>query len=134
MAIRKYVVKLNHIESLVKIVNDADAEASVTIDLDVDLLKDNEHLVVGDTPEVGISALEWSVKDATGTIKITRNGVRTHTLFASRNLTNAYGADHDNATSDIVVAMTAGTLYIRLLKLRGFRPDFQPEQHGGEHG
>lgn len=131
MAIRKHIVKMNHIESLIKVVNDVDAEGTVTIDLDADLLKDNEHLVSGTTPRVAISAMEWSVKDSTGIIKIVRNGINTHTLFATRNITNAYGADHDGADSNIVITMTAGTLYIRLLKISGFRPDFQPEQNGG---
>lgn len=132
MAIRKYIVKMNHVEALIKIVNDAEPSDTVTIDLDVDLLKDNEYIEVGKTPKVTISALEWSTHTTTGLTTITRNAKVIQRLYATGGLTNAYGADHEELTSDIVVAMTGGTLYLRLLKLDAYRPDFQPEQHGGE--
>ena len=131
MAIRKQIVKMNHVEALVKVINDG-ASASVTLDLDVDLLKSNEFKTPGKTQKVAIAALEWSIATDTGNIQITRNSVLTHNLFANRDITMSYGADHEQSASDIVVTMTAGTLYIRLLKVDGYTPEFRPEQFGGE--
>lgn len=132
MAIRKYIVKMNHVEALVKVVNTSESELSTTIGLTSDLLKGNEFLTPGKTPKVAIGTLEWSVKDSSGKIRIVRNGVEIHHLHASRNITNSFGADHEQSGSNIVVNMTAGTLYIRLLKVDGYTPEFRPEQFGGE--
>jgi hypothetical protein len=138
MAIRKQIVKMNHVEAVVKVVNDG-VTASTTIDLDVDLLKSNEFKTPGKTQKVAIAALEWSVaqnnepiESTSGNIQITRNSVLTHNLYATRDITMSYGADHEQSASDITVTMTAGTLYMRLLKVDGYTPDFRPEQFGGE--
>lgn len=132
MAIRKYLIKNNHVEAVYKIVNDADIADSVTIDLDVDLLKSNEDLVAGKVPLVGISSLEWSVEDQAGEIFIKRNGVTIQRLHSSTNITNVFGADYENGTHDIVIEMSGGTLFMRLLKKEGYISKFKPEEHGGE--
>lgn len=126
MAVTKYIVKQNHIEAIVKIV--ADAAGSATIDLDVDLLKSNEELF-GGTPQVNIGAMEVSVQTGTE-MNITRGGTLILNYFEnSDGFEMPWTADPQNNTSDIVVTFTGkGTLYIRLLKLKGYRPLFRPEQ------
>lgn len=128
MAITKTVLKMNHIEALVKVVNDAAASGSATIDLDVDLLKANEELT-GETPTVNLGAIECSVAVGAETT-ITRNSVLINNMFENTQAFELpWGADSQQNTSDIVVAFTGkGTVYLRLLKLRGYRPLFRPEQ------
>jgi hypothetical protein len=132
MAIKKNLVKLNHIDSVVKILNDVETADTVTVTLQTDLLKSNETLTVGKSPKVAISSIEWSVNTSTGYIVIVRNGKVIQRLYGTGEMTNAFSADHEEEDSDIQVTMTGGTAYIRLLKVQGYTPTFQPEQHGGE--
>ena len=126
MAVTKYIVKQNHIEAIVKIV--ADAAGSATITLATDLLKSNEELA-GGTPTVNIGAMEVSVQTGTE-MTITRGGTLILNYFEnSDGFEMPWTADPQNNTSDIVVTFTGkGTLYIRLLKLKGYRSLFRPEQ------
>lgn len=126
MAVTKYIVKQNHIEAIVKVV--ADAAGSATITLATDLLKSNEELA-GGTPTVNIGAMEVSVQTGTE-MNITRGGTLILNYFEnSDGFEMPWTADPQNNTSDIVVTFTGkGTLYIRLLKLKGYRPLFRPEQ------
>lgn len=126
MAVTKSIVKLNHIEAIVKIV--ADAAGSATISLATDLLKSNEDLA-GGAPEVNVGAMEVSVQTGTE-MTMTRNGQLILNYFEnSDGFEMPWTADPQNNTSDIVVAFTGkGTLYVRLLKLKGYRPKFRPEQ------
>jgi hypothetical protein len=128
MATIKTVLKMNHIEALVKVVNDAAAAGTATITLNSDLLKSNEELN-GETPTVNLGAIECSV--AVGTeATITRGGVLINNMFENtEGFELPWGADPQNNTSDIVVGFTGkGTVYLRLLKLKGYRPLFRPEQ------
>lgn len=118
MAIRTYVIKNNHQEALVKIVNDADASAQATIDLDVTLLKYNESLS-GKPLDVAIRSVEWSLQPA-GVATITRNAKVIQRLHSTYSFVQAVGADHEESASDIVVDMTGGTMLIHLLKTSGF--------------
>lgn len=131
MAARKVLIKLNHIEAIYKFVNDVDGVASLTVDLDVDLLKSNEQLN-GEVVKVAISATEAAIA-TNKEVTIVRNGVTIQTLFENTNMfTLPYGADHEEETSNITVNFTGkGTIYMRLLKHAGFRPVFRPEQNGG---
>lgn len=128
MAITKKVLKLNHVEALVKIVNTGATSATETIHLNSDLLKDNEDLS-GDTIHVNISQIEHSLADLAES-SIVRNNVTILNMF--ENTTGfilGWGGDSEENTSDIVVNFTGkGTMYIRLLKLSGFKPKFRPEQ------
>lgn len=128
MAVTKTIIKQNHIEAIVKIVNDVAGAGSATIDLNVDLLKSNEELD-GAVPVVHLSATETSVA-AAGEINITRGGVVICNYFENNDgFELPWGADTQNPTADIVVNFTAkGTIYLRLLKVAGFRPKFRPEQ------
>lgn len=131
MAIAKHINKLNHIEGIIKIVNDAAAPAAITVDLDVDLLKSNETLT-GVAPIVNISSIEASIADGVEVI-LTRGGTVVQTLFENtNNITNAYGADNQNNTSDVVFNFTGkGTLIVRFLKIKGFQANYRPEQGVG---
>lgn len=126
MAITKTVLKQNHIEAIVKVV--ADAAGTSTIVLASDLLKSNEELS-GATPVVNIGAIEHSCANG-GVTTITRGGVLINNMFENTvGFELPWGADSQNNTSDIVVTFTAaGTVYLRLLKLAGYRPLFRPEQ------
>lgn len=128
MAAYKQIVKLNHIEALVKCVNDVDGVASLTITLNTDLLKSNEELN-GEIVRVGISSIDSSIATAKE-VTIVRNSVVILNLFENSNLMPfAYGADRQNETHNIVVNFTGkGTVYLRLLKESGFRPLKRPEQ------
>jgi len=128
MAITKTVLKQNHIEALVKVVNDANESATTTFELAVDLLKSNEELS-GAVPTVNIGSVECSISVGTEA-NITRNSVVILNLFENTDRFDLpFGADSQNNTSDIVVNFTGkGTVYIRLLKLAGYRPLFRPEQ------
>lgn len=128
MAIHKYIVKLNHQEAVIKIVNDAAAPASYTITLNSDLLKSNETLS-GETPTVNISHTEAGIEDL-GVVSIVRNGVTVANLFENTvGYALPWAADSEQNTHDIQVNFTLrGTIYIRLLKLHGYKPNFRPEQ------
>jgi len=128
MAISKTIIKMNHVEALVKVVNDVASAGAITIDLDVDLLKSNEELD-GLAPTVNIGSLEFSTA-VTGEISIVRNSVVVNNAFENtESFELAWGADNQNNTFDIVVNMSAkGTVYMRLLKVQGYRPLFRPEQ------
>lgn len=129
MAIKKYLIKMDHQQAVWKIVNDTDTAANMTIALLTDMLKANETV---DSPSVSIRAMEWSTKDSVGEVKITRNAVLTQRVFATGFFENAYGADKEQEAFDIVVNMTGGTVVLHLLKSNGYKANFQPEQHGGE--
>ena len=128
MAARKVIVKLNHVEALVKCVNDVDGAASLTIGLATDLKKANEDLS-GAPIRVGISTIDMTCADLKE-ISIVRNSVVIINLFENTTtLPFSYGADQEEAASDIVVNFTGkGTIYIRLLKESGFIPKIRPEQ------
>ena len=131
MAIRKHINKLNHVNGVVKVVNDG-ASDTVTITREVDLLKSNETLDTNYVRQVAIREIEWSCQDATGEITIARNGVVTHKLYSTGRMIQDYGADVDGKDYDITVTMTSGTLLIHVIKEQGYLPNFQPEIHGGE--
>lgn len=128
MAVTKTVLKQNHIEALVKVVNDTAGAGSATITLATDLLKSNEELN-GETPTVNVGSVEASVAVA-GEVNLTRGGVVVMNMFENfEQFELPWGADVQNNTSDIVVNFTnKGTVYIRLLKVKGYRPLFRPEQ------
>lgn len=128
MAVSKYIVKQNHLEAIVKVVSDAAGGGSATISLATDLLKSNEELA-GGTPIVNLGSTETSIQVNTEA-NITRNGVVIVNFFENtEQFELAFGADTQNNTSDIVVNFTGkGTIYMRLLKVRGYRPLFRPEQ------
>jgi len=126
MAISKTIIKLSHIESVIKVV--ADAAGSITIGLATDLLKSNEELD-GATPKVNIGAIDSAISN-NSVVSVTRNAVLNMNLFENtQQMPMEYGADSTNNTFDIGVATTgACTVYFRLLKLQGYRPLFRPEQ------
>lgn len=128
MAITKTVLKQNNIEALVKVVNDTNDSATATFVLANDLLKSNEQLS-GAAPTVNISSIECSISVG-AEANVTRNSVVILNLFENTDRFELpFGADSQNNTSDIVVNFTGkGTVYIRLLKLAGYRPLFRPEQ------
>lgn len=128
MAITKTVIKQNHIEAIVKVVNDTTDSASITIGLSTDLLKSNEDLA-GGVPIVNLGAMETSIQVGTEA-NITRNGAVIVNFFENtEQFELPWCADTQNNTSDIVVNFTGkGTIYMRLLKLQGYRPKFRPEQ------
>ena len=128
MAVSKYIVKQNHIEAIVKVVSDAAGGGSATITLATDLLKANEELA-GSIPKVNIGSTETSIQVGTEA-NITRNGVVIVNFFENtEQFEMPWTADPQNNTSDIVVNFTGkGTIYMRLLKLQGYRPLFRPEQ------
>lgn len=127
MAITKTVVKQNHIEALVKVVNDTIDSATITISLTTDLLKSNENLI--GTPIVNISAVECSIAVGTEANIVRNNEVIVNLFENTEQFELPWGADPQSNTSDIVVNFTGkGTVYIRLLKLAGYQSKFRPEQ------
>ena len=126
MAVTKTIVKLNHLEALVKVV--ATTPGTETITLAGDLLKSNEELS-GDTIRVNYGASEVTVQVGTE-LNITRNGVVICNYFENaEGFEMPWSADPQENTGDIVVTFTGkGTIYMRLLKLYGYRPKFRPEQ------
>jgi hypothetical protein len=130
MAIRKKIIKQNHIEAIVKVVNPDAAAASVTIGLATDLLRSDEELVPGVTPTVNLGSMETSVQINTEA-NITRNGIVIVNFFENtEQFEMGFGADTENNTSDLVVNFTGkGTIYMRLLKVKGYRAKFRPEQN-----
>ena len=127
MAISKYVVKQNHMEAIVKVVNDVASSASITVTLATDLLKSNENLV--GTPVVNLGSMESAIQVGTEA-NITRNGKVIVNFFENtEQFEFGFGADPENNTSDIVVNFTGkGTIYMRLLKIKGYQAKFRPEQ------
>ena len=128
MAVTKYIVKLNHIEAIVKIVSDAVGGGTATVSLATDLLKSNEDLA-GGIPIVNLGSMETAIQVGTEA-NITRNGVVIVNFFENtEQFEFGFGGDPQNNTSDLVVNFTGkGTIYMRLLKLQGYRPKFRPEQ------
>lgn len=128
MAIAKTIIKLNHIEALVKITNDTAGVASATIDLNVDLLKANEELN-GAPVLVNLGATETSVPVG-AEINIVRGAAFICNFFENNDgFELPWGADTQANDTDITVNFTnKGTIYLRLLKVSGFRPKFRPEQ------
>lgn len=118
---------MNHMEAVYKIVNPVSESASATIDLQTDLLKDNEDL--DGTQLVNLSSIETSC-EVLKEINITRGGVVVTNMFENtQDFDMAWGADSDHNSSDITVNFTGkGTVYIRLLKIAGYKPKFRPEQ------
>ncbi len=131
MAVSKTIVKMNHLEALVKVVSDASTGGSATIALATDLLKSNENLItIADiSPSVHLGAVESSC-EINKEITITRNSQVAMNLFENtQQFELAWGADPQNSTSDIVVTFTGkGTVYLRLLKVAGYQSKFRPEQ------
>lgn len=127
MAITKTVIKQNHIEAIVKVVNDVTDSASITISLATDLLKSNENLV--GTPVVNLGSMESAIQVGTEA-NITRNGQVVVNFFENtEQFEFGFGADTQNNTSDLVVNFTGkGTIYMRLLKIQGYQAKFRPEQ------
>ena len=129
MAIRKQLIKMNHVEAVFKVINDADISGSVTIGLTTDLLRSDETLTGGSMiPKVAIRCMEWSVEDGVGQITISRNGVVTQRMHSSTSIIQPYGADREGEQYDIVVTMTGGTLIMHLIKEQGYSANFRPEQ------
>jgi hypothetical protein len=128
MAVTKTIIKQNHIEAIVKVVNDVAGAGSSTISLATDLLKSNEELS-GETPTVNLGSVEATCSN-NSEINITRNGVVIMNMFENfEQFELPWGADPQNNTHDLVVNFTGkGTVYIRLLKLKGYRSLFRPEQ------
>ena len=128
MAVTKTIIKMNHNEAIVKIVNDAATSGTATITLAVDLLNDNEELF-GGAPQVNIGAQETAVSVG-NEITIVRNGAVIMQMFENTDGNEMpWGADTQNNTADIVVNFTGkSTIYLRLLKFKGYRPKFRPEQ------
>ncbi len=127
MAITKTVIKQNHIEAIVKVVNDTTDSASITISLSTDLLKSNEEIV--GIPIVNLGSSESSIQVGTEA-NITRNNQVIVNFFENtEQFEMPWGADTQNNTSDLVVNFTGkGTIYMRLLKIAGYRALFRPEQ------
>ncbi len=127
MAIRKTLIKQNHIESLWKVVNDVASPATVTISLTTDLLRSDENLV--DTQIVNLGAMETAIQVGTEA-NIVRNGVVIVNFFENtEQFELPWGADTENNTSDLVVNFTGkGTIYMRLLKVKGYQAKYRPEQ------
>ena len=128
MAARKVILKLNHIEALVKCVNDVDGAASLTIGLSTDLLRSDETLS-GDPVKVNLSNIDCTCADLKE-INIVRNSKLIVNLFENTTtLPYTYGADSEESTSDVVVNFTGkGTVYLRFLKQSGYKPNYRPEQ------
>lgn len=132
MAIRKQLIKMNHVEAVYKIINDIDTVGTITVGLATDLKRADETLTGnGIIPKVAIRCMEWSVEDGVGQITISRNGVVTQRMHSSTSIIQPYGADRDGEQHDIVVSMTGGTLIMHLIKEQGYTPDFRPEQGVG---
>lgn len=127
MAITKTVIKQNNIEAIVKVVNDTSDSASITIGLATDLLKSNEELF--GTQIVNLGSSESSIQVGTEA-NITRNNQVIVNFFENtEQFEMGFGADTQNNTYDLTVNFTGkGTIYMRLLKIGGYRPLFRPEQ------
>jgi hypothetical protein len=127
MSISKTVIKLNHIEAIVKVVCNVISGGTQTITLNSDILKSNEDLV--GSPVVNLGSIECSIQVGSEA-NITRNNQVIMTMFENtKQFDLPWTADTQNNTSDIVVNFTGkGTVYIRLLKLKGYLPKFRPEQ------
>lgn len=115
MANSSFQIKNNYTECVYKFVNDTiGAPATFTIDLNT--LARSDQTISG-TPSAAISSLSFNVNStSTENIKISRNSVLQYYLTGETEHANAYGADKQNATSNIVVVMGAGTLIMRILK------------------
>lgn len=130
MTIRKEIIKMNHIESVIKVVNTSNSKLSTTISLLTDLKKQNETVI--STPLVSIGTLEWSVAESNGTVEISRGDSITHLLYGSSEMECGFGSDPDQSAENITISMNSGVIVIRMLKLAGYRPKFKPEQDGGK--
>lgn len=128
MAISKTVIKLTHTEAVVKIVNDVAGAASATISLSTDLLKSNEELT-GETPVVNLGTVDVGLSNGTEAT-ITRGGTLISNMYENTlGYLMEFGADPTQNTSDVVVNFTGkGTMFVRLFKIKGYRPLFRPEQ------
>jgi hypothetical protein len=128
MAITKTILKLTHIDAVVKVVNTA-ASASVTIALATDLLRSDETL--SGTLDVRLSTVEYGI--GTGGGNIVRNSVDVLEMPAANHgmFTYELANDPTQSASDLVVTIGQGTAFIRLLKVNGYKPNFTPEQKGG---
>lgn len=125
----KRVYSLKNNEALVKIEG---AVGAVTIDLDVDLLGAGEALN-GGTQTVVITGITWT--GTTGTATIARNGVTVIAVPGANPGTlglNERFYEDGGKTFDIVVttATTEMQVWLRLSKISGYRPKFEPEQFG----
>lgn len=119
MAIRKYLLKNTFMDTVIRIVNDADATANITIDLSTDILKSNEVLT-GATLDVSIRNIDWSLTSGTGVATITRNSKVIYRLANSHTFDNADTSDHEESASNIVIDMTGGTVILHLIKKAGY--------------
>lgn len=128
MAINKYVIKKNHLESVIRFEN-AGTVSSYLIKASSILLKRNENLL--SDPIIYIGNIEWSTMDSEGYAEISRDNVVTHKMFGSGEFEMAYGADTDHSDADILIRLNKGTVVIRFLKVSGYVPKFTPEQNGG---
>jgi hypothetical protein len=128
MAITKTLLKLTHRDAVVKIVNDS-TSASVTIDIDVDLLKSDETL--SGSLDVRLSAVDYGIGTSGGNIK--RNNVNVLEMPANNHgcFPHEYANDPTQKDKDLVVTIGQGTVVIHLLKVDGFKANFQPELNGG---
>ena len=128
MAITKSIIKINHIEAILKVVNDTPSPGTVTFGLATDLLRSDETLS-GQTPTVNLGTVESAIADG-NTANITRGGqVILNSFENTIGFSMSWGADPTNNTDDIVVNMSGlGTMYIRVLKVYGYKANFIPEQ------
>lgn len=128
MAVNKYITHLNHTNATIKVISDASTGGSATIGLTTDLLKSNESLS-GETVMVNLGPVESSC-ETNKEIVLTRNGAIVMNLSENSDyFALEFGSDPHNNTHDLVVNFTGkGTVYIRLFKLKGYRPNFRPEQ------
>ena len=128
MAITKTLIKHTHRDAIVKIVNDSTSN-SITIDIDVDLLKADETL--SGALDVRLSCVDYGL--GTGGGKIVRNSVNVLEMPANNHghFPHQYANDPTEKASDLVITMGQGTMVIHLLKVNGYRANFQPELNGG---
>jgi hypothetical protein len=129
MAITKTILKLTHIDAVVKIVNDSSTPASVTIAVATDLKRADETQT--GTIDVRLSTVEYGL--GTGGGKIMRSTADVLEMPASNHgmFTYELGNDPTQSNQDLVVTIGQGTVFIRLLKVAGYVPTFKPEQNGG---
>jgi hypothetical protein len=127
--VTKTILKLTHIDAVVKVVNNTGSSASVTISLATDLLRSDETL--SGSLDVRLSTVEYGIGSGGGSI--VRNAVDVLELPATNHgmFTYELGNDPTQKDQDIVVTIGQGTCFIRLLKVSGYSPNFKPEQNGG---
>ena len=118
MAARSIVLRNSPREALIKVVNETGASAPQTIT--VASLAATSQSISG-TPEANIINIAFSA-DAThsGYIKITRNSVVVAYLTGTGEFQQPWLNDNDESTSDFVIDVVLGTVYLTVRKGREF--------------